>query len=101
MDTAIDIFLADPRPATLEAAMRAWLVARDDYGRVEAFRFYGGPIDNEEEGPEGLFNASCPMDEAYVDYVEGDSGAGIISNLGEFPQITAELIESMNEEGTE
>ena len=35
------------------------------------------------------------MDEAYIDYVEGDSGAGIINNPGEFPQITAELIESM------
>ena len=68
MDTAIDIFLDDPTPATLEAAKRAWLVARDDYGPTEAFRFYGGPIDNEEDGPEGLINA-WPMDEAYIDYV--------------------------------
>ena len=100
MDTAIDIFLADPTPATLEAAKRAWLVARDDYGPTEAFRFYGGPIDNEEDGPEGLINA-WPMDEAYIDYVEGDSGAGIINNPDEFPEITAELIESLNEEGAE
>lgn len=100
MDAAIDIFLADPTPATLEAAKRAWLVARDDYGPTEAFRFYGGPIDNKEDGPEGLINA-WPMDEAYIDYVDGDPGAGIINNPGEFPQITAELIESMNEEGAE
>ena len=100
MDTAIGIFLADPTPATLEAAKRAWLVARDDYGPTEAFRFYGGPIDNEEDGPEGLINA-WPMDEAYIDYVEGDPGAGIINNPDEFPAITAELIESMNEEGAE
>ena len=100
MDTAIDIFLADPTPATLEAAKRAWLVARDDYGPTEAFRFYGGPIDNEEDGPEGLINA-WPMDEAYIDYVEGDSGAGIINKPDEFPEITAELIESLNEEGAE
>ena len=100
MDAAIDIFLADPTPATLEAAKRAWLVARDDYGPTEAFRFYGGPIDNEEDGPEGLINA-WPMDEAYIDYVEGDAGAGIINNPDEFPEITAELIESMNEEGAE
>ncbi len=79
MDTAIDIFVADPTPATLEAAKRAWLVARDDYGPTEAFRFYGGPIDNEENGPEGLINA-WPMDEAYIDYVEGNPGAGIINN---------------------
>ena len=100
MDTAIDIYLSDPTPATLEAAKRAWLGARDDYGPTEAFRFYGGPIDNEDDGPEGLINA-WPMDEAYIDYVEGDSGAGIVNNPGEFPEITAELIESMNEEGAE
>ena len=100
MDAAIDIFLADPTPATLEAAKRAWLVARDDYGPTEAFRFYGGPIDNEEDGPEGHINA-WPMDEAYIDYVEGDAGAGIINNPDEYPQITAELIESLNEEGAE
>ena len=50
-DTAIDAFLTGPTPATLEAAKRAWLIARDDYGPTEAFRFYSGPIDNEEDGP--------------------------------------------------
>ena len=100
MDAAVDIFLADPTPATLEAAKRAWLIARDDYGPTEAFRFYGGPIDNEEDGPEGLINA-WPMDEAYIDYVDGNPGAGIINNPDEYPQITAELIESLNEDGAE
>jgi putative iron-regulated protein len=100
MDLAIDAFLADPTPATLEAAKRAWLVARDDYGPTEAFRFYSGPIDNEENGPEGLLNA-WPMDESYVDYVEGDASAGIVNMPDEYPQITAELIESLNEEGGE
>lgn len=57
MSAAIDGFLADPNPSTLEAAKRAWLVARDDYGLTEVFRFYEGPIDNEEDGPEGLLNA--------------------------------------------
>ena len=100
MDTAIDTFIADPTPVTLEGAKRAWLIARDDYGPTEAFRFYGGPIDDEENGPDGLINA-WPMDEAYVDYVEGDTGAGIINNPDDFPQITADLIESLNEDGAE
>ena len=100
MDLAMDAFLADPTPATLEAAKRAWLIARDDYGPTEAFRFYSCPIDNEEDSPEGLLNA-WPMDESYVDYVEGDASAGIINMPDEYPQITAELIESLNEEGGE
>ena len=100
MDAAIDTFIADPTAATLESAKRAWLVARDDYGPTEAFRFYGGPIDNEEDGPEGLINA-WPMDEAYIDYVEGDSDAGIINNPEEYPEITTDLIASLNEEGAE
>ena len=53
MDQAIGLFLDDPTPSSLEGAKRAWLRARDDYGPTEAFRFYGGPIDNEEDGPRG------------------------------------------------
>ncbi len=100
MDTAIDTFVANPTPATLEAAKRAWLRARDDYGPTEVFRFYGGPIDNEEDGPEGLLNA-WPLDEAYIDYVEGDPSAGIINKPDEFPTIDRDLIVSLNEEGGE
>ena len=100
MDGAIDAFLADPTPASLEAAKRAWLLARDDYGPTEAFRFYGGPIDNEEDGPEGLINA-WPLDEAYIDYVEGDPDAGIVNMTEQYPEITADLIVSLNEEGGE
>ena len=43
MDVAIDRFIANPTAAHLEAAKRMWLVARDDYGPTEAFRFYDGP----------------------------------------------------------
>ena len=100
MDAAIDRFLAAPSEARLAAAKRAWLTARDDYGPTEAFRFYGGPIDNEEDGPEGLLNA-WPLDEAYIDYVEGDPGAGIVNDPARFPRITADLIASLNEEGGE
>ncbi len=100
LDGAIDRFVADPTPAHLEAAKRLWLVARDDYGPTEAFRFYDGPIDHPDDGPEGLLNA-WPMDEAYIDYVEGDLAAGIINNPDEFPVIDADLIVSLNEEGGE
>ena len=74
--------------------------ARDDYGLTEAFRFYGGPIDDEETGPEGLINA-WPLDEAYVDYVDGDESAGIVNDPDSYPTIDAELITSLNEEGGE
>ena len=100
MDAAIDAFIADPNPATLEAAKRAWLHARDDYGPTEVFRFYGGPIDNEEDGPEGLINA-WPLDESYIDYVDGNPAAGIINMPDEYPTINADLIISLNEEGGE
>ncbi len=100
MDAAIDAFIADPTDATMTAARDAWLAARDDYGPTEAFRFYDGPIDNEATGTEGLINA-WPMDEAYVDYVEGDAEAGIINNPDEFPTIDAALLTEANEAGGE
>lgn len=100
MDAAIDRFIAAPTPATLEAAKRAWLQARDDYGPTEAYRFYEGPIDNAADGPEGLINA-WPMDEAYVDYVEGDPNAGIINNPDQYPTIDATLLTELNEKDGE
>jgi putative iron-regulated protein len=81
MDAAIDAFAADPTDETMTAAKHAWLAARDDYGPTEVFRFYGGPIDNDDTGTEGLINA-WPLDEAYIDYVEGDETAGIVNRPG-------------------
>ena len=100
LDTVIDDFLAAPSQPTLDAAKRAWLLARDDYGVTEVYRFYNGPIDNEEDGPERLINA-WPLDESYLDYVQGDPSAGIVNNPGQFPTIDASLLISLNEEGGE
>ncbi len=100
LDASIDAFLADPSEETLSAARAAWIVAREDYGPTEVFRFYGGPIDNEETGTEGLINA-WPLDEAYIDYVTGDPDAGIVNNPAEYPEITAGVIVELNEVGGE
>jgi putative iron-regulated protein len=100
MDAAIDAFLADPTAETLDAAKQAWLAARADYGPTEAFRFYGGPIDDEATGTEGLINA-WPLDEAYIDYVDGSPDAGIINDPEGFPTIDADLLVSLNEQGGE
>ena len=100
LQAALLAFTEDPTEATLQAAKDQWLAARDDYGPTEAFRFYDGPIDDPEDGPEGQINA-WPMDEAYVDYVEGDENAGIINDVDGFPEITADVIVSANEEGGE
>ena len=100
MDAAVDNFLAAPSQVRLDAAKRAWLRARDDYGVTEIYRFYDGPIDNEENGPEGLINA-WPMDESYVDYVDGNPDAGIINNPDLFPTIDADVLMAANEEGGE
>ena len=78
MQAAIAAFVAAPSADGLAAARKAWLEAREFYGQTEAFRFYGGPIDN-DDGPEGQINA-WPMDEAYVDYVQGKPDAGLIND---------------------
>ena len=97
MQTTIAAFLKAPSAEGLDKARKAWLDAREFYGQTEAFRFYGGPIDD-ENGPEGQINA-WPLDEAYVDYVEGKPEAGMVNN----PKVKitkAALIEA-NEQGGE
>ncbi|SMO46665.1 imelysin family protein [Gracilimonas mengyeensis] len=106
LNEVVNTFVENPSPATLDSAKKAWLNARETYGQSEAFRFYGGPIDD-ENGPEGQLNA-WPLDESYIDYVEaspngeGESvGTNIINSPDEFPEITKELIASLNEQGSE
>jgi putative iron-regulated protein len=94
---AIQVLVDNPSPDTLEAARSAWKRARIPYGQTEAYRFYGGPIDD-DHGPEGMLNA-WPLDESYIDYVEGNATAGII-NRPEVP-ITASEIRALNETGGE
>lgn len=93
MQRSIHTFLDAPSAKTLAAARKAWLDAREFYGQTEAFRFYDGPIDD-ENGPEGQINA-WPMDESYVDYVKGDAKAGIINNTEEV--LSKERLAELNE----
>lgn len=70
-------FIADPSESKFTELKNAYLAARIPYEQSEAFRFYDGPIDD-ENGPEGLLN-SWPLDEAFIDYVQGNSTAGLIN----------------------
>lgn len=78
LQKAVQALIDAPSDDALKAARKAWLDAREFYGQTEAFRFYGGPIDD-KNGPEGRINA-WPMDESYVDYVKDSPNAGIINN---------------------
>ena len=97
MNNAIIKFIHAPDNNSLINAKNKWIEARIIYGITEAFRFYGGPIDGVnkfgEEGPEGLINA-WPLNEAYIDYVQGNPEAGIINNVS--IEINAETIIAAN-----
>ncbi len=97
LQQAVDAFLATPSAETQAAAQHAWRAAREFYGQTEAFRFYGGPIDD-DNGPEGRINA-WPMDESFVDGVEGNPNAGLINDRGF--AITKDALSGQNERGGE
>ncbi|MDT4840647.1 Imelysin [compost metagenome] len=97
LQATIAAFVAAPSAEGLDKARKAWLDAREFYGQTEAFRFYGGPIDD-EKGREGQINA-WPLDEAYVDYVTGKPKAGFVNNT-QF-KITKAALAKANERGGE
>lgn len=99
LETAITTFTANPTDANFTTAKNKWKEARESYGTTEAFRFANGPIDD-ENGPEALMNA-WPLDENFVDYVEGASNAGIINATATYPIISKELLTDLNENGGE
>ena len=99
LQSAINDFLAAPSEEGLIKARQAWIDSRNPYGQTEAFRFYGGPIDA-EDGPEGLING-WPLDESYIDYVEGNANSGIINDAVSYPVIDAQTLIDANENGSE
>ena len=90
LSKAVDAFLAAPSEDSLKAARRAWVEARPAYLKTETFRFYDGPI----EDVEGAINA-WPMNEAYIDYVDGKPDAGLINDASF--KVSIEDIEKSNQ----
>jgi len=98
LKTVIDVFVATPTDANFTAAKTAWKTARESYGTTEAFRFANGPIDIDDNAPEGLLN-SWPLDENYIDYVDGSANSGIINDLATYPTISKSVLEGLNTQG--
>jgi putative iron-regulated protein len=94
LETAITTFTTTPNQVNFDNVKDKWKIARESYGTTEAFRFANGPIDN-NNGPEGLLN-SWPMDENFVDYVDGADNAGIINNPMLYPTIDKGTLENQN-----
>lgn len=105
LNSAVAAFLAEPSEDSMAKAKDAWVHARDPYGESEAYRFYQGPIDNDDtdddipDGPEALIN-SWPLDESFIDYVvDGDDkvvNGGIINDPKDYPEINAETLSAAN-----
>jgi putative iron-regulated protein len=93
----LETLVATPSEANLTASKNAWLASRETYGQTEAFRFANGPIDD-ADGPEGDLNA-WPLDEGYIDYVDGNATSGIVNDLS--ITINGSTLRSKNEEGGE
>lgn len=91
LQTKISAFTATPSEAGLQDAKDAWLQARESYGQSEVFRFWGGPVDD-ENGPEGALNA-WPLDEFYIDYVY-NTATSQTENNGLIADITFGLTQS-------
>lgn len=95
----VNEFVAAPSQNRLEELKKFYaLDLRPPYNQSDAFRFYGGPIDNEETGKEGNLNG-WPLDEDVIDYVVSNGqriDSGIINSPIQYPVITKELLESAN-----
>lgn len=96
LNTAIAAFVENPDETTLGDARQAWLDAREPYLQTEVFRFYDGPIDDPDDGPEGLINA-WPLDENYIDYTVDEPTAGLVNDAS--ADISPSALEGANEVG--
>jgi putative iron-regulated protein len=97
LQKSVEKLVAEPSQANLENAKTAWLNARKFYALGEGFRFYQGPIDS-ESGPEPWLN-SWPLDEGFIDSIEGEPLSGIINNPQKYPEISNALLRELNQKG--
>ncbi len=79
LEASVATLVESPSAANLTAAQVAWRASREPYLQTEVYRFYEGPIDNEEDGPEGLLNA-WPLDEEHIDYTDLEPTGGIVND---------------------
>ncbi len=75
LGAAIDVLIADPSDATLNAARAAWIAARVPYQQTEVYRFGNAVVDEWE----GKVNA-WPLDEGLIDYVDASYGGASDEN---------------------
>lgn len=97
MQAAIAAFLSHPSAHGLQSARQTWVEAREFYGQTEAFRFYGGPIDD-RLGREGRINA-WPVDESFIDGVRENPGKGLVNDRGFL--ISKQSLSAQNQRGGE
>lgn len=84
LQTAVEQLLAQPSEQSLLNAKHAWKAARVPYQQSEVFRFGNVVVDEWE----GQLNA-WPLDEGLIDYVENDSYAAELGNIGAQANIIA------------
>lgn len=100
MRAAVREFCASPSEATLARAREAWTVAREAYGRTEAYRFGNGPIDSRRGGRETWINA-WPVDEACIEPADRSVARGIVGDPSTHPVLNRTLIRLHNQRGGE
>jgi putative iron-regulated protein len=93
---AVDRFVAQPTAPNLDACKAAWRKARPAYLETEIARFSDGPIDAHER-----FLNAWPLDESYLDYVQGAPAAGLVNDPAGFPRIDAAALRGAHEKGGE
>jgi putative iron-regulated protein len=89
MEKAIEDFIKAPSPELLAGAKAAWRAARDAYSRAEAFRFTGGPLDQDPALATRVEVA--PVD---VSLLEGPTleAGGILDDLMNVPEVTGDAV---------
>jgi putative iron-regulated protein len=89
LEKAVEDFIKAPSPELLAGAKSSWRAARDAYSRAEAYRFTGGPF--EEDVALAARVETAPVD---VTLLEGPTleAGGILDELMNVPDVTGDAV---------
>ncbi len=90
LKNALFHFATEPDANKLTETRAAWLATIDAYSKTEAFRFPGGPMDDDQALGDKV--GHWPLDQAYLDYLQGIPDCGLINDVETYPKIDEDLL---------
>ncbi|GAB5540098.1 MAG: hypothetical protein Salg2KO_22010 [Salibacteraceae bacterium] len=95
LQSEVESFLNFTTEQNFTFCREAWLLTRETYSQTVVFPFLLGQYDESAE----MRIDAWPINPSRIDYTNGDDSRGIINQVQEYPDLNAQLLTELHQEG--